>query len=417
MAFSVLFIYDKTLALLAFSLGPIAVVMTFLIGKRKKELQHKIEEAHSKYKSYITELIQHILIIKIFQYEEESLKYVSERQNERYTYAIKKNNMSIKTRLVMSGGSYLGYILAFVYGVTKIARGTSFGTFTAFLQLVGQVQSPTSGLASSFTHLISSLASVERLMELDLIENEIGKATSEPIIKRVGITMDRVCFGYNPEKKVLLDATFKAKPGEITALIGSSGEGKTTIMRLLLGLVKPDSGNITLDIPKSNDIPISSGTRSYFTYVPQGNTLFSGTIAENLRIGKPDASDKELYKVLKAACAWDFVQSLPKGLDTHLGESNTGISEGQAQRLCIARALLRTAPVLLLDEATSALDMETERSIFENIRKLENKTCVVITHRLSVLPLCDTVYRLEKGKLYKHQRNDFSYLIGKEKIS
>ncbi|MGI6085441.1 MAG: ABC transporter ATP-binding protein [Acetivibrionales bacterium] len=414
-AFVILAIYDLTLALLAFALGPIAIILSYIVGQKKRKVQREIHAAESRYRSYITELLHHILIIKSFQYEDESLKHVSERQEDKYKCVIKKNNISITNRLVVSGGYYLGYILAFVYGVSKIATGTSFGTFTAFLQLVGQVQSPVIGLTKSFSHMISSLASVERLVELESLEDETEKLPVK-LNKKMNarLYMQGVTFGYIPDKIVLKDSSFEAEPGKITALIGSSGEGKTTIMRLLLGLIKPAKGKIYLNLDKSEEIPVTSGTRGYFTYVPQGNTLFSGTIAENLRVGKPDAFDYELEEALKAACIWDFVQTLPDRINTVLGESNTGISEGQAQRLCIARALLRPSPILLLDEATSALDMETEKKIFENIKQMKAKTCIAITHRLSVLPLCDTIYRLENGRLFKHKSKDFTDILVSE---
>lgn len=414
-AFIILAIYDLTLALLAFALGPIAIILSYFVGEKKRRVQREIHVAESRYRSYITELLQHILIIKSFQYEDESLKHVSVRQEDKYRCVIKKNNISITNRLVMSGGYYLGYILAFVYGVSRIAAGTSFGTFTAFLQLVGQVQSPVIDLSKSFSHIISSMASVERLIELESLENETEKLPVK-LDKNMNarLYMEEVAFGYIPEKKVLKDSSFEAEPCKITALIGSSGEGKTTIMRLLLGLIKPEKGMIYVDLDGAEEIPVTSGTRGYFTYVPQGNTLFSGTIAENLRVGKPDASDYELEEALKAACIWDFVQTLPDRLNTVLGESNIGISEGQAQRLCIARAFLRTSPILLLDEATSALDMETEKKVFENIKKMKAKTCIAITHRLSVLPLCDTIYRLENGKLFKHKSKDFTDILVSE---
>lgn len=416
-AFSILFYYDRTLALLAFILGPFAVIFSFILGQKKKKLQRGMREAESRYRSYIIELIQHILIVKSFQYEKESIQRVSDRQGEKYNYALKKNNLSIKTKLIVSGGYYLGYVLAFVYGVSQIARGVSFGTFTVFIQLVSQVQSPIMGLTKSFSHIISSFASVDRLIELQDIDNEAENECYLLNGSEVDLIIKNVAFGYYEDRDVLSNLHFKAQHGKITALIGSSGEGKTTIMRLLLGLIKPRTGEVVICEKATQTFTVSASTREFFTYVPQGNTLFSGTVTENLRVGKPDATVQELETALRAACAYDFVMALPDKLEASLCESGVGISEGQAQRLCIARALIRKAPILLLDEATSALDMETEKRIFENIRALNNKTCIVITHRLSVLPLCDTVFRLESGSLYEHSSADFTDFIEKEKIS
>lgn len=420
LAFVILLYYDSTLALFAFFLGPISIIISFLLGQRLKKLQHKIQTAESRHRSYVTELIQHMLIIKSFEHEEKSLEGIAEKQADKYQCVVKRNNMSITANLVLSGGYWAGYVLAFVYGVFKLAKQTAtFGTFTAFIQLVGQIQEPFIGLARSIPQMVSSLASVERLMELESIKNE--SATNETIDikgKRIGLVFEDVSFGYNPENKVLLDISLRVDPINIIALIGSSGEGKTTLMRLLLALLKPDSGSMYIDIDGKERIPVSAGTRGYFTYVPQGNTLFSGTIMDNLRIGKPDATSEEMKEALKAACSWDFVQESEDKLNSILGEGGLGLSEGQAQRLCIARALIRPSPVLLLDEATSALDMETEKKIFDNIRRIHpRKTCIVITHRLSVLPLCDRVYRLENGKLYEHDTHDFSNILLNEQIS
>lgn len=420
LAFFLLYYYDSRLALLAFILSPIAILASFLLGLRIKKLQHQVQAVEGKYRSFITELVQHLLIVKSFQYEKKSLTKVKEMQDKKYECAVKRNKMGITANMVLSGGYWAGYALAFVYGILKLAKkATTFGTFTAFIQLVDQVQSPFMGLASSMPQLLSSFASVERLTEIEELVAEEALTSSEEfnLISKFSISLKDVVFGYNEEKNVLSGSSFKADSGSITALIGSSGEGKTTIMRLLLGLIKPNEGEIYISADKADKIIISAATRGYFSYVPQGNTLFSGTVRDNIIVGKTDSSEEELVNALKAACAWGFVQELPDKLDTVIGESGVGLSEGQAQRLCIGRALIRPAPILLFDEATSALDMETERKIFENIRGMGNKTCIVITHRLSVLPLCDAVYRLENGKLHKHETRDFKTILHKEEVS
>lgn len=418
-AFAILCYYDAVLALAAFAIGPLSIVTSFLLGQKLKSLQHEVQSAESRHRSYITELIQHMLIIKTFQYEKSSMEKVRKRQDEKYRWVVRRNKLGIVANMIMSGGYWLGYVVAFVYGVFKLGGNTTtFGTFTAFLQLVGQIQQPFIDLAKSVPQILSGFASVDRLSELEALENElpaVNGANSGSNLHEAGIVLEDVLFGYHDEASVLSGVSLRVEPGEIVALIGSSGEGKTTVMRLLLSLIKAHSGNLYV-YHDHERIPVSSETRRYFAYVPQGNTLFSGTILDNILIGNPQANMDELERAARAACAWDFINELPDKIHSLVGEGGAGLSEGQAQRLCLARAFIKPSPILLLDEATSALDMETEKAIFENIRRIyPQKTCLIVTHRLSVLPLCDRVYRLENGKLYEHDTAEFSSIITKEK--
>lgn len=294
----------------------------------------------------------------------------------------------------------MGYLLAFGWGAVRLAqKAISYGTLTAFLQLVGQVQSPFIGLAYTLPRIIATAASVERIMELEDLEME------KPVEKlpdrfSVEVILDEVDFSYNKEELVLEKASFDLKPGETLALIGPSGEGKTTIIRLILALLKPNRGQLFFRDDMGIDYPVNAATRDWIAYVPQGNTLFSGTIAENLKCGNPIASDDELKEAAIKACAWEFIQKLPDGLNTVLGEHGLGLSEGQAQRISIARAILRNAPVLILDEATSALDMDLEMRVLEGIKNLKPaRACLVITHRLSALQMCSRVLKLKDGKI------------------
>jgi ATP-binding cassette subfamily B protein len=417
LAFTVLLNYDATLAMFAFLLGPISIIISFLLGLRLKSLQHGIQAAESRHRAYLTELIQHMMIIKSFQHEKESLRKVIQRQNDKFGWVVRKNRLGIAANFVLSFGYWIGYVIAFIYGVFKLAGKTvTFGTFTAFLQLIGQIQLPFVEIAKSIPQMVSSFASVERIMELEALEHEnIHSETNTENEEAVGLEIKNLSFGYNPGEPILKDISLGFDAGKIIALIGSSGEGKTTFMRLLLGLLEPGKGTMYLSSNKQGLVPVSASTRNFFTYVPQGNTLFSGTIEENLRIGNDCSTPDEIEAALRASCAWEFVQDLSDKLNTVIGEDGMGLSEGQAQRLCIARALLRQSPVLLLDEATSALDMDTEKIIFENIKRLEPaRTCIVITHRLSVLPLCEKVYRLEKGRLYMHETDEFDKILASE---
>lgn len=403
-AFFTLLYFDQLLAVFAFILGPISVILSWFFGRKLKKMQHYIQQAESLCRSYLHEVVQHLLIVKTFEYDNESIKRISEYQQKKLKWVVKRSNMAVATNMVLSGGYWLGYLLAFGWGAFRISTGsTSFGTFTAFLQLVGQVQGPFDGLSRSLPQVISALASAERLIEFEELETESEKTVSVLWGEGpAGLSFEHVYFEYDTGKSILSDMSLDIKPGEIIALVGTSGEGKTTIIRMLLSLIKPVSGKINLIGKNNKRWPVSSDTRGCFSYVPQGNTLFSGTIAENLLIGNADASEEELEAAAKVACAWDFIKSLPERMNTVIGENGLGLSEGQAQRMAIARAVLKKSPVLLLDEATSALDLETEQAVLENIANLRPiRTCIAITHRLSVLGSCDHIYRLADGRLYE----------------
>ncbi len=416
-AFLALLYFDSTLALCAFAVGPVSIAFSWFYGRKLKKLQHYIQAAESRCRAFMQELTDHMLIVKTFAYDKEAIKRMRSYQQEKLRLVKKRSRLGFATNFMMAGGYWSGYFLAFGWGAFKLStQSTTFGTFTAFLQLVGQIQGPFDGLSRTVPQLISTLASAERLSEFENLETEAEK--TEDLLRAnvpVSLVMERVSFGYKQEKPVLKEVSLSVKAGEIIALTGISGEGKTTVLRMLLFLIKPMSGKVYLIGKENRRQGISTDTRSYFSYVPQGNTLFSGTIAENLRIGNPGASEEELVKVMKAACAWDFVSSLPDGSNTRIGERGLGLSEGQVQRLSIARALLKPSPILLLDEATSALDMDTEREVLENIRNLQPaRTCIAVTHRLSVFYICDRVYRLSHGTLTEQNLKDY---LGRNRAS
>ena len=255
-------------------------------------------------------------------------------------------------------------------------------------------------MTSAFNNIISVVpsflsasVSAHRLRELVDLPKEEHIQTEAEVNGRLSVIMEDVSFGYEKNTPIFTDVDFKAEPGEIVALVGPSGQGKTTMIRLILGLVSPQQGRAGILSEDHAFTPGNADIRRYFSYVPQGNTILSGTIAENMRIVKEDASDEEIITCLKTACAWEFVERMPQGINSPVGERGRGLSEGQAQRLAIARALLRDAPVLLLDEATSALDVATERNVLRNIMEgHEERTCIVTTHRPSVLNMCQRVY-------------------------
>ena len=410
-AFGTLLYYDRTLALFAFLLGPVSIIISWFIGLKIKRMQHQIQAAESQYRSYLHEVVQNMLIVKTFGYENGSLQRIHSYQQVKHDWAMKRSRFGISVNLVMALGYRLGYFSAFCWGAYRISTGSAtFGTFTAFLQLVGQVQGPFEGLSTSLPQIITTVTSAERLMTFKSLEVETRNPNQLSCLgDAVSLGMNNVSFAYEGDKLILTKVSFQVKPGELVALIGLSGEGKTTIIRMLLALLKPKEGSLYLEGNNCGRIPISADTRPAFSYVPQGNTLFSGTIVENLHIGCPTASMEDLIKALEAACAWQFVQSLPSGIHTVIGERGLGLSEGQAQRLSIARALLRKSQILLLDEATSALDRETECVVLDNIRNLQPiRTCIAITHRASVFDVCDHVYRLANGILNEQKNTSYS---------
>ena len=280
------------------------------------------------------------------------------------------------------------------------ADAIDFGTMAMFMQLASVLSGAFGSIVSLIPNAVNSAVAARRLMEITQLETEISDSgETEAFINRnknkgVGVVISDVDFAYETDEPVLHDVNIHADPGELVALVGVSGAGKTTILRLLLSLVEPESGNAYLCGKQDGEkLLISASTRRAFAYVPQGHSLFSGSIADNMRMIRPDASDDEIVRALKTACAYDFVSKMPNGIDTLLGEDNFGLSEGQAQRIAIARAVLSDSPVILLDESTSAIDLQTEKQLLENIKSLsEKKTCIIITHKVSVTEICSRVY-------------------------
>lgn len=396
-AFFTLYNYDKILALLAVLLGPLTVVFYRLFSRKLKTLHIKIQEAEGVYRSYIHECIQNISIIKAFSLEENSTGKIDSFQNDRMNWVIKRNRVNIGASSMLSIGYYLGYLLAFAWGAFRLSIGAiTYGMLTAFFQLVNQVQTPFIAIARSIPQLIETEASAARLMELEKLALE-KTSTHNVKIEKAGIKFEDVQFQYNEEQPVIQNATADIRPGELVAIIGPSGEGKTTIVRLILSLLEKKNGKISI-VDGNNEYEIDSSLRNLISYVPQGNTLFSGSILENLKVGNPEATEEEIENVLKAASAFDFVNELENGINSVVGEKGVRLSEGQAQRLAIARALLRKAPILILDEATSALDEITELKVLNAVKNMKPRpTCLFITHRPTVYKQSDRVLSLENG--------------------
>lgn len=399
-SFSTLIYLAPSIAIIAIFIGPFLVLVSRYFSKKLKDLYKKAQEEDVKYRAFIQESVQNIMIVKTFCMEKINMDRLIQIQNNKYNIAMKNTKLSAMTGLAMSLCSNLAYFTIFCWGALNISTGvTTYGTFTAMLQLYGKVQSPFSSLASMFPGLISTIAAAERLMELEEIPLE--KSSEKEVIDFINpeITFEDVSFEYKKGIKIINDINLTIPYGETIAFVGPSGEGKTTLIRLILALINPSSGKVYLKENNKKD-SFNRDYRNLISYVPQGNTLFSGTIEDNLRYGNFEATEEEIYEALKNACALDFVNELENGIETVIGEKATGISEGQAQRLAIARSFLRKKPILILDEATSALDPETEVSVLKSVKALSHKpTCIIITHRPSALNICHKIIRLEKGHL------------------
>lgn len=399
-SFSTLIYLAPSIAIIAIFIGPFLVLVSRYFSKKLKDLYKKAQEEDVKYRAFIQESVQNIMIVKTFCMEKINMDRLIQIQNNKYNIAMKNTKLSAMTGLAMSLCSNLAYFTIFCWGALNISTGvTTYGTFTAMLQLYGKVQSPFSSLASMFPGLISTIAAAERLMELEEIPLE--KSSEKEVIDFINpeITFEDVSFEYKKGIKIINDINLTIPYGETIAFVGPSGEGKTTLIRLILALINPSSGKVYLKENNKKD-SFNRDYRNLISYVPQGNTLFSGTIEDNLRYGNFEATEEEIYEALKNACALDFVNELENGIKTVIGEKATGISEGQAQRIAIARSFLRKKPILILDEATSALDPETEVSVLKSVKSLPHKpTCIIITHRPSALNICHRIIRLEKGHL------------------
>lgn len=399
--FFTLYHYQPILAFFALIIGPLAAVISFWLGRKLKRLQVKVQESESAYRSYMQESLANLLIVKSFANEKYAVDRLVELRDERFKWVYRKSRLSVISSTSMSFSFQVAYIVAFTYGAFCLtAKSITYGTMSLFLTLINRIQAPIVSLAQQIPKLVSILASAGRVIEIQNLQAE--KRLDKSITpENIGVRVEDISFNYETEKdKVFEDADVVINPGEFVAIIGESGIGKTTLIRLIMSFMEANRGRIVYFNDKGEEVPTNANIRELISYVPQGNTLFSGTIRENILMGKLDATNDELERALKMAAAYDFVMELPQGIDTKIGERGHGISEGQAQRIAIARALIRNAPFLILDEATSALDPQTELMVLKGIQELTPKpTCLIITHRLSVLPYCDRQIKIEDRQI------------------
>lgn len=396
-AFAILFHYDKAMAVIAVIIGPLGTVFSVLLRKKYKHYQLKLRESESDYRSFVQESLYNLTLTKSFQLEDKNTETLESFRRERLRLVFKSTRLSV----IMNSASKLvysiGYVVAFCWGAYRISNGfITYGTLTVFITLVSQVQGSIGGIIGIVPQIYSMLISGKRVYEIAELEKEEYNA-QKPIPKNIDVHIKDLSFAYERDT-VLRNVTFDVKMGSKVGIIGHSGSGKTTLNRLLLGLIKPDAGSIVYSFENGEKELAGADSRRFISYVPQGNTLISGTIADNLRLGNENADEQMMTDALKTVDAWKFVSQLPEGLNTMLFEKSGGLSEGQAQRIAIARALIAEKPILILDESTSALDEKTESVVLNNITdRYRSITCFIITHRTSMLKYCDRVIRIENG--------------------
>ena len=407
-ALAVILYYDRVMAVIALLSAPVLALASRPLMGGMKRLSGRMKELGSRLMQFEVESFHSLDMIKSFASEETSCADLRKNQESYGRASLDYNLLSIRARVLMSAAGRAVEYAALAYCLWRLWSGSiSFGTVTLFLQQRASLSAAFSSLTALLPAAVACSVSARRVRELMALPREErgpGGAREPETGVSYGVGMSNAGFSYEKGRPVVSGAEFMAMPGEVTAIVGPSGEGKTSLLRLMLGLVSPDEGRCFI-FGGGEEIPVSANTRRFFAYVPQGGSMLPESIADNLRLTKPDASEAELVSALKAACAWEFVERLPQGLNTRLGERGCGLSEGQSQRLAIARALLREAPVLLLDEASSALDPDTERRVLESIlAHRPDRTVVLTTHRAAILSSCSRVYRMSGGNLRELER-------------
>lgn len=395
-SFFYLFSMDPLLAALIVVMLPLFILTSKIYVGHMRKLTREVRNSDSRVQSVLQETIQHRMLIKTMEKDEAMVDKLEGMQSELRHNVVRRTRFSVLSNLILNFGFALGYLVAFLWSALRMSAGTlTFGGMTAFLQLVAKIQGPARNLTKLVPAFVSVFTAAERLMELE--ENPLEEQ-GEPIDMSdreggVGIRISDVSYAYDDaDGRVIDHLSFDFRPNTCTAILGETGAGKTTLIRLILALMRPTDGHVYI-YNREKQMDMSPRMRCNIVYVPQGNTLLSGTIRDNLRMGRLDATDQEMMQALQTACA-GFVSGLPHGLDTSCSEAGGGLSEGQAQRIAIARALLRTGSVMIFDEATSALDPDTERQLLANLLKDHRHTIIFITHRPAVVDYCDQMLRV-----------------------
>ena len=395
-AFCYLFAMDAVMAIVTIAIIPVFVAVSKIYVRQMRRLTSEVRSSDSKVQSLMQETIQHRMLIKTLESEAPMTERLEQTQSVLRHKVVRRTVFSVFSNIILWLGFRLGYLIAFLWAALRMSRGSlTFGGMTAFLQLVSRIQGPARNLTKLVPQAVSVFTAAERLMELE--EDPLDE-TGEPVRLEApcGIRLEHVYYQYeDKDREILHDLSFDFPPASCTAILGETGAGKTTLIRILLALLSPQQGKATIYNNHHQETALTPLTRCNFAYVPQGNTLLSGTIRDNLRLGRLTATEEEMKEALHKSCA-DFVFDLPDGLNTLCSEAGGGLSEGQAQRIAIARALLRQSSILVLDEATSALDPETERQLLNNILADRNTTVIFVTHRMAVIDYCDQTLKITR---------------------
>lgn len=400
-AFVLLWKIDNFLAIAILAIGPFVLIGARLYSRRYKALHKMAQAADGKTKSFMLEMLRNLLVVKSFSNEELMLAKSEELQKESYRLRVRRTKVSTAAQIGLFLVFNAGFYFALAYCAYKLSKQLiTAGDIIAITQLVRQIQSPFQNMSGLVPQFFSVIASVERLIELEEMKNE--ESTGENVGKEIyskldSIVFDNVQFSYTKDSHVS-DVNMEIKKGEFAVVAGESGAGKSTSVKLLLGILKPDSGEIYLRTTDGKKHFLGKNSRKLFAYVPQGNLILSGTIRENIAFASETDNEEKIIKAAKIAQIWDFITTLDKGLDTEIGENGLGLSEGQAQRISIARALMYDAPVLLLDEATSALDSQTEAELLKAVKSMTDKTVIIVSHKQAAFEICDKIVRIEKIK-------------------
>lgn len=392
-----LVILNPILALIVVFVGTLFPFFGRFISRKYKYLHKQVQSTEGQARSFLQESFANLVVVKSFRSEKPILQKLNEYMQENLRIKIKRNFISVIITVLMHSFFSLGYYGVLLWGATQFASGLTYGTLNAYLQLISQLRAPLQNLSGILPQYYAAMASAERLMELEKIESEpepLDNSALDALRQSFGkLVIDNVAFAYDNEL-ILKNCSFEVPKNCITAITGESGCGKSTLFKLILGLYEPAGGSITVN----GEIPVGPATRGLFAYVPQGNMILSGTIRENITMCNPEISDAQVENAARAADIYDYIAALPDGFETRLSERGGGLSEGQIQRISIARALLFDTPVLLLDEATSALDEQTETTVLSNIRRMTGKTVLFITHRNTSISVCDHIVHVDDKK-------------------